>query len=93
VGANTRTDAPPAPDALGADSLPADLKSWLADQEKQIMTRALEQTGFNRTTAATMLGLTARQIRYRMLQLGIHDPTGGDGDSDGDDDDDEGTAG
>ena len=75
--------------ALGASGLPADLKAWLAEQEKQILLRALEQTGFNRTAAAVMLGLSQRQIRYRMRLLGIHDPNG----SDGDDDDDEAAAG
>ena len=93
TGAGAKASAPPPPppslpDALGASGLPADLKGWLAEQEKQILLRALEQTGFNRAAAAAMLGLTARQIRYRMMQLGVQDPNGGDGD-----DDDEAAAG
>ena len=55
--------------------LPSDLEAWLATQEKQILIRALEETGFNRTAAAAKLGLNLRQIRYRMSRLGITDPS------------------
>ncbi|HRW71173.1 sigma-54 dependent transcriptional regulator [Ottowia sp.] len=55
--------------------IPSDLEAWLAAQEKQILIRALEETGFNRTAAAAKLGLNLRQIRYRMSRLGITDPS------------------
>ncbi|WP_298433224.1 sigma-54 dependent transcriptional regulator [Ottowia sp.] len=55
--------------------LPSDLEAWLSAQEKQILIRALEETGFNRTAAAAKLGLNLRQIRYRMSRLGITDPS------------------
>jgi len=89
LGASTPAPPPaqaPAPSSQpGAlETIPSDLKAWLAGQEKQILIRALEETGFNRTAAAAKLGLNARQIRYRMAQLGIHDPNAGD-DDDGDD--------
>ena len=75
----------PAPGAAG-DSIPADLEAWLAEQEKQILVRTLEQTGFNRTAAAARLGLNARQIRYRMSRLGITDPSPSDDPAAADDD-------
>ncbi|MDR2153742.1 MAG: sigma-54 dependent transcriptional regulator [Burkholderiaceae bacterium] len=80
----------PDPASGGADddaALPADLKAWLAGQEKQILIRALEQTGFNRTAAAAKLGLNLRQIRYRMAQLSISSPS-----ADADEDDESAVA-
>jgi two-component system response regulator PilR (NtrC family) len=98
-GARRPPAAPPQPSpsepetagpASAADpTLPADLKAWLADQEKQILVRALEQTGFNRTAAAAKLGLNLRQIRYRMAQLGINDPSAGENDDEGEAEGDE----
>ena len=75
-----------APISAADPGLPADLKAWLSEQEKQILIRALEQTGFNRTAAAAKLGLNLRQIRYRMAQLGISDPSADDDADDNDDD-------
>lgn len=56
------------------------LPEYLDRVEKQALLEALEQTGFNRTAAAKLLGLTFRTMRYRMERLGIKDPreTGGD---------------
>jgi len=42
--------------------------------EKQALQEALEQTGYNRTAAAKLLGLSLRTIRYRMERLGIKAP-------------------
>ena len=50
---------------------------WIS-VEKQALLEALEQTGFNRTAAAKLLGLTFRTMRYRMERLGIKDPHGTD---------------
>jgi len=52
------------------------LPKYLDQVEKQALLEALEQTGFNRTAAAKLLGLTFRTIRYRMERLGIKDPHG-----------------
>ena len=66
--------------------LPSDLEAWLNEQERQVLIRALNETGFNRTAAAARLGLNLRQIRYRMARLGIVPPgshaeeSGNDGD-------------
>lgn len=51
------------------------LPKYLDQVEKQALLEALEQTGFNRTAAAKLLGLTFRTMRYRMERLGIKDPT------------------
>jgi len=55
------------------------LPKYLDHVEKQALLEALEQTGFNRTAAAKLLGLTFRTMRYRMERLGIRDPHGTDG--------------
>lgn len=57
------------------------LPEYLDRVEKQALLEALEQTGFNRTAAAKLLGLTFRTMRYRMERLGIKDP-GGEDDAD-----------
>jgi len=54
------------------------LPEYLDQVEKQALLDALEQTGFNRTAAAKLLGLTFRTMRYRMERLGIKGPNGGD---------------
>ena len=52
------------------------LPDYLDRIEKQALLEALQQTGFNRTSAAKLLGLTFRTMRYRMERLGIKDPHG-----------------
>jgi two-component system response regulator PilR (NtrC family) len=54
---------------------PADLQSHLDQQEREILVQTLKQTKFNRTLAANRLGLTLRQMRYRIDRLGIELPT------------------
>src|SRR5262249_22725968 len=51
------------------DELPTDLARYLDEVERAILLRALEQHRFNRTAAAASLGLSLRQIRYRMARL------------------------
>ncbi len=51
--------------------MPSDLQSHLDNQEKAILLQALTECGFNRTAAAARLGISLRQIRYRMVRLGI----------------------
>ena len=57
-------------------SLPTDLQHHLDSQERDILVRTLQETGFNRTAAAARLGLTLRQIRYRIARLSIDVPQG-----------------
>ena len=58
------------------EPLPSDLASYLDEVERDILVRALEQHRFNRTAAGVSLGLSLRQIRYRMARLGVN--VGGD---------------
>ena len=63
--------------------LPDDLARHLDDVERDILVRALERHRFNRTAAGASLGLSLRQIRYRMARLGVNvggDPSGADRD-------------
>jgi two-component system response regulator PilR (NtrC family) len=60
-----------APSPAGVDPLPSDLARYLDEVERAILVRALERQGFNRTAAGASLGLSLRQMRYRMARLGI----------------------
>lgn len=68
------TSAAEGRDAETQGSLPADLQGHLDQQERDILIRTLRETHFNRTLAATRLGITLRQIRYRMARLKIDAP-------------------
>ncbi len=68
---------PPAetvPPAEADTAVPADLQAWLDEQERAILIRALQDNGFNRTATAARLGISLRQIRYRIERLGIQLP-------------------
>ena len=52
-------------------SIPSDLQGHLDAAEREILIQALRETGFNRTAAATRLGLSLRQMRYRIARLHI----------------------
>lgn len=47
------------------------LEAYLQDQEKQLIIAALNQTNWNKTQAAELLGTTFRSLRYRMKKLEI----------------------
>jgi two-component system response regulator PilR (NtrC family) len=64
--------APPPP--LADDALPSNLPDYLSQVERDIILRALNQTQFNRTQAASLLGISVRQLRYQMQKLDIHAP-------------------
>ena len=79
------TMAPPAPVAGFAASasapphvdLPSDLQAHLDGVERDILLRALEKHRYNRTAAGGSLGLSLRQMRYRMARLGVDGGGGG----------------
>jgi len=48
-----------------------DLGDQIEDVQRQAIVRALEETRYNKTAAAKVLGLTFRQLRYRIKKLGI----------------------
>ena len=53
------------------EPVPSDLVGYLDEVEREILVRALERQNFNRTAAGASLGLSLRQMRYRMARLGI----------------------
>ena len=62
----------PAPDeVLQKESL----KAGIEDIEKSSILDALERTGWVQAKAARMIGLTARQIGYKMKKYGLSVPT------------------
>jgi two-component system response regulator PilR (NtrC family) len=62
--------AGPAATAVPA-ALPSDLTAYLDGVERDILERALERHRYNRTAAGASLGLSLRQMRYRMARLGV----------------------
>ena len=48
-----------------------DLGNRIDDVQRQAIVEALEKTRYNKTAAAKLLGLTFRQLRYRIKKLGI----------------------
>jgi len=83
---NTRGDLMPMlarelpPLAPVEEPLPSDLAEHLDAIERDILIRALERHRFNRTAAGASLGLSLRQMRYRMARLGVN--VGGDSNAD-----------
>jgi two-component system response regulator PilR (NtrC family) len=58
--------------AQGGPGVP--LPKYLDAVERKAILEALERTNFNRTAAARLLGITFRQLRYRMQRLDIREP-------------------
>jgi two-component system response regulator PilR (NtrC family) len=62
----------PAEQSLHVDqALPSDLALHMDEIERDILLRALERHRGNRTAAGASLGLSLRQMRYRMARLGV----------------------
>ncbi len=63
----------PAPPPTGANAigLVGTLGDFLDNIERDLIEKALAQTRYNRTAAADLLGITFRQLRYRMQRLNI----------------------
>ncbi len=73
---SARVLAPPAGEAAPAAALEAapsaaPLEDRLEGLERDAIMRALEQTRYNKTAAARLLGVTFRALRYRIKKLGI----------------------
>jgi two-component system response regulator PilR (NtrC family) len=47
------------------------LENYLDNKEKEAILKALEQTRWNKTAAAKLLGLSFRQLRYRLKKLDV----------------------
>ncbi len=74
---------PAKPQAPVPPPLPSDLAAFLDKVERDVLERALERYRYNRTAAGASLGLSLRQMRYRMARLGVqvggdHDPVDSD---------------
>ncbi len=74
VPAGAATPAPEVAAPLASGELPSNLPDYLNQVERDIILRALNQTQFNRTQAASLLGISVRQLRYQMQKLEIHAP-------------------
>ncbi|MEJ2632863.1 MAG: sigma-54 dependent transcriptional regulator, partial [Acidihalobacter sp.] len=64
----------PATDVLFDDapsSAEISLDARLIEHQREVIRRALEQTRWNKTEAARQLGMSFRQLRYRLKKLGI----------------------
>ena len=59
-------------------AVPENLQVFLDGQERGILCKVLQETGFNRTAAAAKLGISLRQIRYRIARLNIVTPNADD---------------
>ena len=62
----------PEPALASEPDLPTDLVRHLDQVEREILVRALERHRYNRTAAGAAMGLSLRQMRYRMARLGIY---------------------
>lgn len=49
----------------------AELDNYLDNKEKEAIVKALEQTRYNKTAAAKLLGISFRALRYRLKKLGM----------------------
>ena len=75
---DARAAARPLPAGPEHQPLPTNLVAHLDAIEREILQRSLELHRFNRTAAGASLGLSLRQMRYRMARLGVfaNDPFG-----------------
>jgi len=74
IGVEDLQLAPVAPEG-GAESVSSQglpLQDYLDKVERQVIQEALQKTGFNRTAAAKLIGVTFRSLRYRMERLGLN---------------------
>jgi two-component system response regulator PilR (NtrC family) len=71
--ADLRLAPAPEADREARETLP----DYLDGLERKAILEALSKTGFNRTAAAKLLGITFRALRYRMQRLGIREPGAG----------------
>jgi two-component system response regulator PilR (NtrC family) len=57
--------------AVGEETGAGGLEGQLEDIQREAIIKALKQTRHNKTKAAALLGMTFRQLRYRVKKLGI----------------------
>ncbi|WP_419420859.1 sigma-54-dependent transcriptional regulator [Legionella sp. D16C41] len=59
------------PSAIGYQQFNSNLNDLLYEHEKELILKTLEQTKWNRTAAAKLLGISFRTLRYRLKKLGL----------------------
>jgi two-component system response regulator PilR (NtrC family) len=62
---------PASEDTIAPVSAAGNLGSQVEDVQRQAIVQALKKTRYNKTAAAKLLGLSLRQLRYRIEKLGI----------------------
>jgi len=70
-GAPVTDHVAPSPSPLLTATAGAALGDQLETIERDAIVRALEQTRYNKTAAAKLLGMSFRALRYRVKKLGI----------------------
>ncbi len=71
ASASTADGAPAAAHYALVDGVPSNLAAFLDETEGAAIRAALARTRHNRTAAAQLLGISFRQMRYRMQRLGL----------------------
>ena len=66
-----RLSSGPAASPPSTDAGKVALEPYLDTIEKETIIKALEQTRYNKTAAAKLLGITFRALRYRLKKLGL----------------------
>jgi two-component system response regulator PilR (NtrC family) len=71
IGESDLNLKPASGDTVAPMPATGNLGSQVEDVQRQAIVRALEKTRYNKTAAAKLLGLSLRQLRYRIEKLGI----------------------
>jgi two-component system response regulator PilR (NtrC family) len=71
ISADDLNLAPALPASSAAPGSKYPLQDYLDQTERAAILEALEQTRYNKTAAARVLGVTFRSLRYRLERLGI----------------------
>jgi len=50
-----------------------DMEGYMEDIEKEIISAALEESRWNKTATAKLLGISFRSLRYRLKKLNLED--------------------
>jgi two-component system response regulator PilR (NtrC family) len=56
---------------ISAQEAYGDMEAYLEDVERQIISTALEESRWNKTATAKLLGVSFRSLRYRLKKLGL----------------------
>jgi len=71
IGEDDLNLKPASEDTIAPMPATGNLGSQVEDVQRHAIVQALEKTRYNKTAAAKLLGLSLRQLRYRIEKLGI----------------------